>query len=339
MRKTICALAAMAAMGSVTTAFADKVEFTNGDVLTGKITQSDGKKLTIATEKAGEVKVDLANVKTFSTDEPIEFRLSDGTTLKQRAIAAEPGSVATERGDVVQSQSFRLDTIRAINPPPLAWHGSVTLGAQISRGNTYSDRMVAGFDLIRRAEDDRFTASGTYSYGRDKDPETGIAITSVDNWQLNGKLDHFYTPKWYVFVNALVAKDRIQDLNLRFVPGVGVGYQWVERPDFNFNTEAGLSWLYEDYDTQSDRQEIALRLAYHLDKKLNDKLKFIHNLEFIPSIEDPSTFLVNADVGIRADVTANFFLEAKIEDKYNSDPAPGRQKTDLKYTLGVGWKF
>jgi hypothetical protein len=48
-------------------AAADEILFLNGDRLSGKIVSADGGKLTIKSETAGEVTVDLAKVKTFST--------------------------------------------------------------------------------------------------------------------------------------------------------------------------------------------------------------------------------------------------------------------------------
>lgn len=338
MRKRVFALACVAALSAAAVVMADKVEFNNGDVLTGKITNYDGKKLTIKTDTAGDVKVNLKDVKTFSTDEPIDIRLNDGTAFNRRAVPATQGAVGVEKGDI-DAQSFTLDKIKAINPPPVAWHGSVVLGAQISRGNTHTDRYSAAFDLNRRSESDRFTSSGQYSFGRERDNDTGDINTSADNWEVKAKHDHFWTEKWYGFVNVLVGKDRIQDLNLRFIPGVGVGYQWVESPDFNFNTEAGLAWVYEDYETQATKDDISLRLAYHFDKKFNDKVGMFHNLEYLPSIEDIDSFLVKADVGVRADLTQALFIEGKIEWTHNSDPAPGNDKNDTKYTLGVGWRF
>ena len=50
----------------------DEVLFLNGDRLTGKILSATGGKLTIKTEAAGDVTVDMAKVKTFSTDEPVK---------------------------------------------------------------------------------------------------------------------------------------------------------------------------------------------------------------------------------------------------------------------------
>ena len=42
---------------------------------------------------------------------------------------------------------------------------------------------------------------------------------------------------------------------------------------------------------------------------------------------------------MRTDITKSMFMEAKIEYKRDSTPAPGALKNDLKYLLGVGWSF
>jgi Protein of unknown function, DUF481 len=45
------------------------------------------------------------------------------------------------------------------------------------------------------------------------------------------------------------------------------------------------------------------------------------------------------DAGLRATVYQGFFAEAKIELRYDSTPAPGAKKEDVRYLLGVGWSF
>jgi hypothetical protein len=42
---------------------------------------------------------------------------------------------------------------------------------------------------------------------------------------------------------------------------------------------------------------------------------------------------------VRADMTQSFFIEAKVELTHNSTPASGNVKDDLRYIMGVGWKF
>lgn len=55
----------------------DEVQFLNGDRLTGKIVTATGGKLTIKTEAAGDVVVDLTKVKTFSTDQPVQVGVKE----------------------------------------------------------------------------------------------------------------------------------------------------------------------------------------------------------------------------------------------------------------------
>jgi len=330
--KYVSLAAAVCLSGGI--ALADKVEFKNGDVLTGKIMEYDGKKLVLKTEAADEVKIEMKDVKTFSSDEPVVLKLKDGTELSGVAKPAAEGSVAFD------SKSFTFDQIKAVNPPAVKWTGSIVAGAIMTRGNTFTDQYHAGFDLLRRSEVDRITSSGAYNFGREKDQDSGDKITTVDNSMLQGKYDYFIPDtKCYLYANTLLVHDRIQNLNLRFVPGVGVGYQWIESKDLNFNTEGGLSWIYEDYKDEDIKTSVAARLAYHVDKTMYDTIKLFHNLEFIPGLEEGAGFLINTDVGIRADMTKSFFFEAKVELTHNSAPASGNVKDDLRYILGLGWKF
>jgi hypothetical protein len=71
--------------GAAGAAAADEVLFLNGDRLTGKIISATGGKLTIKTEAAGELTVDLTKVKTFSTDEPVTLKTGD--TLLRSKVA------------------------------------------------------------------------------------------------------------------------------------------------------------------------------------------------------------------------------------------------------------
>lgn len=321
-------------------ALADEVVFKNGDRLTGKIVKADGGKLTIASKVAGEVTVDLADVTTFSSDGPVEVLLNDGTKINQRIAAADEGKFGVAAGGAIAPQAFPIASVKKVNPPPVAWTGSLTAGALITRGNSKSDNFNLSFDAVRRTDMDRITLGATYLYGRQKDQSTGDESTTVDNWSVDGKYDYFFTPKFFGYANVQVQKDRIADLDLRFIPGAGLGYQWVETPKLNFFTEGGLSWVYEQYSHPDDtREHAALRLAYHVDWQCNDKVKLFHDLEYLPSLSSWSEYLVNADAGVRADITGSFFSEFKVVADYNSKPADDHDKTDLRYLLGVGWKF
>ena len=340
MRLAICAGVVTMLAFCVGLARGDEVLFNNGDRLTGKILSAEEGKLKIKTDVAGEITVDMKDVKTFTTDEPVTLQLEDGNVIKDKVEAATTqGVVRTGGTGALAAQEVELTLVQRLNPPPTRWTGSFLAGAIISRGNSESENYNVNFDATRRSDDDRLTFSAGYFFGRQTDPDTGIESTTIDNWVLAGKYDYFFNEKWYGYGNARVERDRIAALDLRFTPGVGVGYQWVESADFNFNTEAGLTWVYEDYATGDSEDHFAARLAYHVDKQVNEKVKLFHNLEFLPGLEDLDDFNVNSDVGVRVDLREDMFGELKLEWRYDSTPAPGAEKNDLRWVLGVGWAF
>jgi len=57
---------------------------------------------------------------------------------------------------------------------------------------------------------------------------------------------------------------------------------------------------------------------------------------FLPSWDK---FLVKADVGFSTKLIYNFDLLAKIEWEYNSKPAVDRKKSDVRYIVGLGYKW
>ena len=80
-----------------------------------------------------------------------------------------------------------------------------------------------------------------------KNLSTKESHMTADNWYLKGQADWFFTAKNFFYLNAKYERDRIALLDYRFMPRVGYGYQWIERDNFNFSTEAGLTYTKEEY--------------------------------------------------------------------------------------------
>ncbi len=243
---------------------ADEVIFKNGDKLSGTITSADGGKLKIKSKIAGDVTVDLSDVQTFSTDQEVQIKMKDNTVVRK----------------TVAKDEIAVDQIKRLNQKQ-TWTGSVVANGMLARGNTHTTQLGVAADATLRRDDewhdDRFSLSGAYNFGKQRDA-AGIDTTSADNWFAQAKYDKFFTEKFYGYGVIRYDHDRIAFLNYRLSLGVGVGYQWVEKPDFNLSTEAGVSYVYEDYSNDGNSDRVALRLAYHVDKKLNEDVKVFHNL-------------------------------------------------------------
>ncbi|MFN4241898.1 MAG: YdiY family protein [Tepidisphaerales bacterium] len=332
----------LAVLAAVSAAWGGEVVFKNGDRLTGEVTRLEGGKLKIKSAVAGEVTVDLKDVASFSTDEPIEIKLADGSVVKQQVQRSEtPGTIQTAPSAAgVAASTLSLDQVVAINEPKVEtrWTGNIRAGALLSRGNTDSDAFNLAGDAQRRTADDRLSLSGQYLYARSR-KSGGEKETTTDNWFAQVKYDYFVSKKLYFYAVARFERDNIADLNLRALPGVGIGYQWLEGPKQNFRTEAGVGLTYEDYRGEESETYPNARLAYAYDRVLVDNVRFIHNLEYLPSLEDFGEYIINTDAGIRVNLSARFFTDFKVELKYNARPEADVSRSDLRYILAVGWQF
>ena len=334
MRILLLALAGIVIV--VAPARGDEVVLTNGDKLTGTVGEIAAGKMKFTSPVLGEIAIEMKNVRSFTTDAPATIQPKDGPRVQGKITEGDATKVTTESG-----RTFTLSDVKAVNPPPVKWTGFVLGNLSIARGNTETiDAGVEAQAVLRRDTDtanDRFTIRGQYNFAS---AGTGDdSITTEENLEAAAKYDRYFTEKWYGYGIVTYEKDHVADLQFRIAPGLGVGYQWVESPTFNLQTEAGVSYVYEDFDPGGDNDFVALRLAYHVDKKLNNKVLLFHNLEYLPALEDFGDFLMKADAGIQADLTKTFFSQLKVEWDYDATPAPDRDKNDYRYLVGVGWRF
>jgi putative salt-induced outer membrane protein YdiY len=327
----------------VQSGYADEIVLKNGDRLTGKIVHLVDGKLLLKSDVAGEVTVELSNIQTFSSAEPITVNLKDGTAFTQKVLSAEPGRFSVQGTEDLKAQQFVVADIISINPPPKPipkWTGDVSVNVTSTHGNTKTEMISANANATKRTEKDRTTVSADYAKGEQEDPDTGETVTIEDWWRAKGKFDYFFSKKMYGYLDGRYEKDAVAELDRRTIIGLGAGYQWIESENMNFSTEFGLASLYEKYDNQTDsNSEISLQLGYNYDKKLRKNIKFVHDLTYYPAIDKFSDYYLTTTAGVRADFTERFFATAKAILNYDATPAIGAHKTDVKYFLGLGYRF
>lgn len=306
---------------------ADEVMFKNGDRVSGSVTISEGR-ITIHHSVFGTVSADANDVKSVSTTQP-----TLATTAPTSAPTSNPTTIATTTTAPVPGAAVPPA------PAPKRWSGSVTAGAIIQRGNSDTESFNVAANATRQGDNNTLSLSAAYAFGQSRDKDTGVENTTTDTWFTQAKLDHSLSAKWYDYALIRVEQDNVANLHVRVTPGVGMGYRWINKPETHFNTEAGVTWVYEQYDTAGSREHIAARLAYHYDRKINDKVSIVHNLEYLPNVADISDFNLNIDISVRAALIKATFFEVKALWQHDSQPAPGAEDDDLLFTLGLGWNF
>jgi len=326
-------------MGLLATAgHADTVTFKSGDRLTGTVKEVKGGKMLFASKVAGDVTLAMEDIQTFSTDEPVEIVLDDGTTVQQRVQAADGDGVAVVVGDG-QRRTLEVAQITKVNPEKVRWTGSAVASYMETAGNSVNRNASIMADAVRRSEDTRTTVDAGYFHSQQK-TESGVDETTADNFFFGGKFDYFWSKRFYTYANARYYKDKILELDHRLTAGVGLGYQWVETDSWNIFTELGAAYVDEKYSALDEKDTyLSARGAYHVKKDFGERVSLFHNLEILENLDTTSAYLVTTDAGLRAQITASWFVEGRAMLLYNSQPPADQKKDDTRYTVGLGLKF
>ena len=330
-------IAAILAAAICTSALADTVVLNNGDTLNGTIGRVTATELEFYSPAFGSITIPTANVTRYTFDKPVPVQPKGQPSVTEKVA----GDAA---GLTIGDKPYTYAQIKAVNPPAQEWKGAIMGNFSLARGNT--NKFVVGAEAkaaYRRDDanyDDRTILNGAYNYGESGGgPSSEPNVTDTDNWSIFTKHDRFWSDQLYGYMVAKLEHDRIAQLYYRASPGIGVGYQWIESPKTNFNSEVGITFIHEDFDPSGTEDDISLRLAYNFDHKLSDRVSIFHTLEYLPAFQAPGDYILNTDIGLRAKLTNNFFSQFKILYKRDSTPAEGSLQNDLLYTVGVGWEF
>ncbi len=185
-------LAALALISSCAlAASAETVTLSNGDRITGKISDSDGKTLTLTTDYAGDVKVKWTSIQTLVADNPLYVTTSDKTTVSGTVTpSAKTLTIHPATGAAVEVSYDKITAIRTgesetafekSRHPTMKqdWKGSGTLGLSLARGNSETTNLNTAVAVERKTPYDDFAVSESSIYSTDNQPGAGVTANAV----------------------------------------------------------------------------------------------------------------------------------------------------------------
>ncbi|MBR0196816.1 MAG: DUF481 domain-containing protein [Kiritimatiellae bacterium] len=344
MTTKIIAATMMAALAT-SSLFADKVTLKSGSFLTGEADVIRDGVLTFKSEDLGEIEIDIKNIVSLESDRDHVVQYNDESKETKKLTIDDGALVVNENGEPTL---LDMSTVKATDPEEEKWHGSVNVSATATRGNTVGESATVLADASRRWEKDRLTLSGGYYFAQSGDSKQTKQKT-VSRFEAQAQEDHFWTGKgFYTYINGKYEFDRIMDLKYRWRLGAGLGYQWFEKRDFglgkmSFNQELGGSYIGEKYDHMSEDNYGAFRYAHHFFAWSifgMDDLDFVHNFEYIPQVDEwQDNYMLDMDFGLTYAFRANWQLIAKAEWDYKSKVGDNTKHSDIRYILGLGYKW
>jgi len=312
---------------------ADEVILDSGDKLTGTVVKVAGGKLTLKTDYAGPVEIQVEKIKEMVTDNPATVKLESGKVLKGKLKTEEGGKVTVEPIGGGEGATVEWKQVVAVNPPPVKLTGNITLGGTSQSGNT--DRLSGsiGAEAGIKSDHSRFSLRFLFNYAEEKGQET------ANNTYLNLEYDYFFTKKFYGLLALELYKDRFAGLNLRTVVGPGAGYQLWDDPVKSLSFEAGVTYFNEDRIDNPNKDWVAARLAGNFRYQFFKFITFAERIEFYPSVTYGGEYTLRNEASLISPLGAAWSLKLSNIWLRNSDPPAGFERDDITWILGLQYSF
>lgn len=319
---------------------ADELLMKDGSRLIGKVVKQEDGTLEFETSYAGVIKVKWDQVSELQADEPVQIMLGNEELREATNITKTDDATVVTAVTEGTSESLEPDSIAFINPEPWRYGdgyrftGSLNASLVYQRGNTVSDETDLDGNLGMRWKDDRVTAYGQF------EKDSSFGETTAQNWLLTGKYDHFHTERFYYGANAGLEHDEFADLDLRSKIGPHVGYQFYETPELNLSTDAGVTYVNENFSSAEDKQYAAFSWLLDFDWFIiPERIQFYHRNNGLLSLEDAGDLSINSWTGFRFPLYAGIVASVEAEVDYDGGAPAGIDSTDTTYRAKLGYQW
>jgi len=318
--------------------FADVIDLTNGDRITGTVVSVGGGKVVTDTEYAGRIIIDLEAVARLETEAAFEVRLRDGSLKRgQFAPGEEEQGLLLEGGELAP---VALAEVRTAGQSSLSltrlgqeWNSRATLGAEITRGNSETDKYNLLFESTLKRQ------SVQHSVTLQVAEEEAEGVTTLDQLDLDYGYKRFISERRYASGNAEYFEDALKDVDSRITAGAGMGYQFWDNSFGALSSELGVSYVVEELQGQNEDNP-AIRWGLDYTRNLwSQRLEFYYNHNILAIPVGGRGQISDLASGLRLAVNSWLDTSFRVDYRYETEPPPDTQEEDIIYSLGVGMKF
>lgn len=217
-------------------------------------------------------------------------------------------------------------------PPNTGWLTTAAFGFTLAKGNT--DNMLLTGNLLSSKKwgqnEMDLGIDGTYG-------ETD-GVRSAGNVHGFDQYNRLLTQRLFALIRVDAVNDSIANVDYRVTIAPGMGYYFIKTTNTFLRGEVGPGFVFEKVGGVKD-DYVTLRLAERFETKLNERAKLWQSIEILPAVEEFSSYVINAEIGIDTSITKKLSLRTYVQDTYDSTPAPGLKRNDVKLVAAIAYKF
>jgi putative salt-induced outer membrane protein len=295
------------------------------------------------------VKIDWSAVQGIRSTRPLHILLKNGQKLTgpvtssdgNLQVATGAGApVETSKSDVasLQGESEQAAYEKTLHPSLLQeWTGGTTVSFALTRGNSQIKNLALAFTADRETLHDKLGLYMNTIYATNDAPGA-VPSTTSNAIQAGARYDHNITNRLFGFVTADFQTDALQGLNLRSVPGAGLGVHVIKTAATTLDLLAGLNYTRENY-TTFIRNFAAASFGEELTHKLHANTVIMQSFNFFPDLSDWGQYRGTFKFGTVTKISKWLGWQNAFGDIYVTNPPVGKKKNDLLFTTGLNISF
>lgn len=225
------------------------------------------------------------------------------------------------------------------NEDPHPWRGSADLGLTVTDGNSESLSLSLGAKASRRFDRERLAFSGSFI----RTTEDGEEVADQGSFQAG--YDYFATERFFLASMFRAEFNDPAGLSRRLAPGLGLGYELLDRERVTLSVQAGGNWIQDHFVNDSTVDAVYVSFRQNFQLTINETTRLDQELRYNPRASDVSDYLLHGEATLTTEISDLIGLRVTLRDDYDSTPFPGgpgeppREKNDLTFITGVTFQF
>lgn len=283
----------------------DWIQLTSGEWLKGEIKVLYNKVLEFDSDKLDLLEIDLEDIKQIHSHGIKGVRLEGPITVFGELQVTKDKVIITD-GDTQRTfDRSRLISITKGETRELSlWSAKLSLGLDLTSGNTEQTNYSSKMNLKRRTTGTRFNLDylGNFSSTR--------GVDTVENNRLSGFFDIFKTRKFFWRPGfGEYYRDPFQNIAHRYTLGAGGGYQAIDTARTDLSVTGGLAYQETKFDSvEADQEEKisspALVVGTRFETELTKRIDFKINYSFNIVNQDSGSYTHHSVTSLETEITS-----------------------------------
>jgi putative salt-induced outer membrane protein len=218
------------------------------------------------------------------------------------------------------------------------WTGGADVGFALTRGNSQTTNLALGMAISRETRNDKTSLYAASVYNRETTDD--VSRTVANTFRFGARYDRNINRDWFGYGFTDLEHNGLQDLNLRWVLGGGLGYHAIRNERTKLDLLGGLDMSREYFEgNDNDRTSLEAQLGQTLDHQFTPGVSFKEQLFFFPNLSEGGDYRINFDAALVMDINRRLAWQVTLSDRYLSDPPGGFKQNDLLLTTGLKIKL